>query len=743
MSIKISLLFNYYAIFNYNFMKNIFLNLLVFIIAIFFLSNISIASADDVNLIPNSNLETWTWWIPTDWAKGNWWKNISKFIYPTLWYNSRNAANITVSGFTNWDAKWFFNDVPVTAGQTYTFSDMYDATTNTSLTVRYKLSDWTYSYWYLGAAPKTVWFQKFTADFTAPANAVSATVFHVINSVWYLTIDDASLTLKQVLVTPPPVVEVPTPSTDWNLVLNSTLEAANWNIPTNWLKWTWWTNVSTFTYPVVWFNSNKASKIDVTSYTNWDAKWFFEEVPVSGWKIYTFTDMYTSNVNTYITARFKLWDGTYKYSYLWMAPSSTWWKEFSSDITIPLNTVTLTVFHVINSVWSLTIDNVSVKEKVIVVPTPNTDWNLVLNSNLETWNDTSPLYWSKWGWWNNVSNYSYSTNWYNNSKSAKVDVTSYTDWDSKWFFDEVAVVSWKTYEFSDMYDSNVATSITARYTLTNGSYQYAYIWSVPSNIWWKKYTTKITIPQNVVWLTVFHVISTVWYLNIDDVKLTPAPDDIFTEGMITFSFDDGYKNIYDRAIPILDAAGIKSTQAIFTDSYNYVGYMSKEQIKSLYDNWHEIASHTITHANLNQITLSWARNEIIESKADLAEYWINASTFVYPYWEYNDTTIEILKEAWYIWARSVTRWYNRPSTDRFQLMDQELTSVVTFDTVKWYIDTAIAEKKWLILEMHDQWDNLWFYSNTTELLQQIVDYVKSKNMKTVTLGEWISKLNNN
>ncbi len=721
-------------------MKNKFLYFLVFIFGIFFVSSFSITNAADTNMIQNANLETWTGWLPTNWSKGNWWKNISKFIYPTMWYNSRNAANITVSWYTNWDAKWFFDDVAVVWGKSYTFTDMYDATTNTSLTVRYKLSDGSYTYWYLGIAPKTTWFQKFTADFTAPANAVSATVFHVINSVWYLTIDDASLTDKIIVVTPPPVVEVPTPSTDWNLVLNSTLEAANWAVPTNWSKWGWGTNSATFTYPTTWYNSVKAAKIDVTSYTNWDAKWFFDEVSVSWGKNYTFTDMYNSNTDTNITVRFKLGDGTYKYSYLWLAPSAAWWQEFTSDFTVPLNAVSITVFHVINSVGTLSIDNVSVKEKVVVIPTPSTDWNLVLNSNMETANGTSPKYWTKWGWGNNVSTYTYSTSWYNNTKSAKVDVTSYTDWDSKWFFDEVTVVAWKTYEFSDMYDSNVATSITARYTLTDGSYQYAYIWSVPSNIWWKKYTTNITIPQNVIWLTVFHVINTIWYLNIDDVKVIPAPDDIFTEWMITFSFDDGYKNIYDRAMPILNAAGIKSTQAIITNTYDYPDYMTKAQIKSVYDNGHEIASHTVSHANLNLLTLTWAKEEIEQSKADLASYWVNASTFVYPYWEYNDSTIDILKQAWYVWARSVNRWYNAPSTDRFQLMDQEVTSDVTFATIKWYIDTAIADKKWLILELHDQWDNLWFYSNTTTLLQQVVDYVKSKNMKSVTLGEWITKL---
>ncbi|MDP2091058.1 MAG: polysaccharide deacetylase family protein [Candidatus Gracilibacteria bacterium] len=725
-------------------MKNIFLYFILFLIGILFLGNISLVSASGTNMILNSNLESGTAGLPTDWYKGNWGKNISKFVYPAPGYNSNSAANIVVSGYTNGDAKWFFNEVAITGGQTYTFSDMYDSNIVTSVTARYKLSDGTYSYGYLGSAPKTTGFQKFTADFTAPANVVSVTVFHVINSVGYLTIDDASLTDKIVVVTPPPVVEEPTPSTDGNLVLNSTLEASNGSVPTNWSKGGWGTNVSTYTYPTTGYNSAKAAKIDVTSYTNGDAKWFFDEVAVTPGKTYTFSDMYSSSTDTYVTVRYKMLDGSYTYGYLGYAGKNTGWQEFSSDLIVPANTVSLTVFHVINSIGYLVIDNVSIKEKVIVItpPTPpSTDGNLVLNNNLETANGNSPKYWNKGGWGNNVSTYSYPALGYNSSKSAKVEITSYTNGDAKWFFDDIIVTAGKTYTFSDMYDSNVATSITARYKLTDGSYTYAYIGSVPKSTGWRKYTTNITIPQNVIGLTVFHVINTVGYLNIDDVSLVLAPDDIFTEGMITFTFDDGFKNIYDRAIPILDAAGIKSTQAIFTASYNYVGYMSKAQIKELYDNGHEIASHSVTHSDLNQITLSGARDEIINSKADLAAYGIDAKTFVYPYGEYNDTTIDILQEAGYIGARSVTRGYNTPSSDRFQLKDQEITTDTTFEMVKGYIDTALAEKKWLILELHDQGDNLGFYSNTPALLQQIVDYVKLKNMKTVTLGEGISKMN--
>lgn len=717
-------------------MKNIFImQIIIFLLWLFCLFNPSLAFSNNSNLILNSTLETWSWWFPSNWSMGWWWKNISKFTYPTAGYNSISAAKITVAWYTNWDAKWSFDDVAVTSWETYTFSDMYNSDVDTSLTVRYKLSNWTYSYWYLWIAPKGTWWQNFTTDITVPLNVVSLTVFHVINKVWNLTIDDASLAVRVVVT---PIIEVPLPNTDWNLVLNSTLEASSWSIPTNWSKGWWGTNISTYTYPTAWYNSTKSARIDVTSYTNWDAKWFFDEVPVTWGKNYTFSDMYSSNVDTSLTVRYKLTDWTYSYGYLGLATKNTWWEAFSVDITIPLNAVSLTVFHVINSVWFLSIDNASLIVKVVVVPAPNTDWNLVLNPSLETSNWSVPTNWLK-GWWGtNVSKYTYPTTWYNTAKSAKIDVTSYTNWDSKWYFDDVAVSGGKTYTFTDMYNSDVNTTVTARYKLIDWTYSYAYVADVPKSTLWQKFSTSITVPLNAVSLTIFHVINSVWYLTIDDASVTLTKDDIFTEWMVTFTFDDGYKNVYDKAIPVLDKAGIKSTQAIVTNTYDFPDFMTKANIKALYDNWHEIASHTVSHAHL---TLSWAREEIFQSKADLASYWVNASTFVYPYGEYDASTIALLKEAWYVWARSVEEWFNVPSSDKFQLKDLHIESNITWDTIKANIDIAISEKKWLILEMHEQGDNLWQYSNTVALLQQIVDYVKLKNVKTVTLGEWISKMN--
>ena len=64
-------------------------------------------------------------------------------------------------------------------------------------------------------------------------------------------------------------------------------------------------------------------------------------------------------------------------------------------------------------------------------------------------------------------------------------MSEYTSGDAKWFFDDVSVQSNGVYTFSNSYNSNVPTSVVARFIKGDGSEQYATIAQLPSsdNTW--------------------------------------------------------------------------------------------------------------------------------------------------------------------------------------------------------------------------------------------------------------------
>jgi len=85
---------------------------------------------------------------------------------------------------------------------------------------------------------------------------------------------------------------------------------------------------------------------------------------------------------------------------------------------------------------------------------------------------------------------------------------------------------------------------------------------------------------------------------------------------VSLTFDDGYSSNY-QASKILDKFDIKGTFFIKTSKIGNKGYLSKEQIKEINNNKHEIGSHTVNHLNLTTLNDKKLKKELIESKKTL------------------------------------------------------------------------------------------------------------------------------
>jgi peptidoglycan/xylan/chitin deacetylase (PgdA/CDA1 family) len=101
--------------------------------------------------------------------------------------------------------------------------------------------------------------------------------------------------------------------------------------------------------------------------------------------------------------------------------------------------------------------------------------------------------------------------------------------------------------------------------------------------------------------------------------------------VVFLTFDDGYKSQYSNAKPILDKYGFKATFSIVC---NYVGRdnrMTWEEIKSLQQEGHDIASHTMNHYDLSKLPPQEIEYEVSESKQCLLDQGINPKSFTYPF----------------------------------------------------------------------------------------------------------------
>src|SRR5258706_6437730 len=154
-------------------------------------------------------------------------------------------------------------------------------------------------------------------------------------------------------------------SAETNFVPNPTLETPSPNpaFPQSWLKGGSGTDARILTYPVAVHNSARAAKTEITSYTSGDAKWYFTSAAASSGQQYIFSDYSISNTTSYVTMRYLLQDGTYKYQDVMLnIPSHSSWTQYSNGFTVPTYAsavASMTVFHLIKSVGFLTVDDYS------------------------------------------------------------------------------------------------------------------------------------------------------------------------------------------------------------------------------------------------------------------------------------------------------------------------------------------------------------------------------------------------
>ncbi len=83
------------------------------------------------------------------------------------------------------------------------------------------------------------------------------------------------------------------------------------------------------------------------------------------------------------------------------------------------------------------------------------------------------------------------------------------------------------------------------------------------------------------------------------------------------TFDDGYADAYSEALPVLRRLGIPATVFIIVARVNEPGFMSWEQLKVLRSAGWEVASHTVSHAELTDLSPTGLERELLGAKETL------------------------------------------------------------------------------------------------------------------------------
>ena len=150
---------------------------------------------------------------------------------------------------------------------------------------------------------------------------------------------------------------------------------------------------------------------------------------------------------------------------------------------------------------------------------------------------------------------------------------------------------------------------------------------------------------------------------------------------VIITFDDGYKNNYTEAFPILKKYGFRAVFYVVSGALGEknlwhnpeteapLEMMSADEIKEMAAAGMEIGGHTVSHKNLLCAEAAEAEREIFENKEELEKLTGEKMlSFSYPYGGFNETVKEAVKKAGYLYAVIIKQGKNPfPFSDNFAL----------------------------------------------------------------------------
>jgi peptidoglycan/xylan/chitin deacetylase (PgdA/CDA1 family) len=146
--------------------------------------------------------------------------------------------------------------------------------------------------------------------------------------------------------------------------------------------------------------------------------------------------------------------------------------------------------------------------------------------------------------------------------------------------------------------------------------------------------------------------------------------------VVGITLDDGYQSNALQALPILKSHGFSATCYLVSGRLGQhnewdaalgiaqAALMSVEEMRTWVDAGMEVGSHTCSHANLKQLSLAEASNELHQSKSDLENLLQKSVTqFCYPYGHFSPEHEVLVSQAGYVAATTTYRG-RACSTDR-------------------------------------------------------------------------------
>lgn len=180
-------------------------------------------------------------------------------------------------------------------------------------------------------------------------------------------------------------------------------------------------------------------------------------------------------------------------------------------------------------------------------------------------------------------------------------------------------------------------------------------------------------------------------ITFDDLEAAWSNVKTLPEKPIILTFDNGYRDFYETAFPLLKKYKMKATSYVITGFIGKDQYVTAAQIKEMdMSGLITIASKTVNHADLFQQKRIGMQYEMRQSKKTLEELVGHEIKYLsYPLGRYNKVIREETERAGYRNATLTDLGYDHPEKDRYTMTRVRIPGQASIEKFKKLINQEV------------------------------------------------------
>jgi peptidoglycan/xylan/chitin deacetylase (PgdA/CDA1 family) len=450
---------------------------------------------------------------------------------------------------------------------------------------------------------------------------------------------------------------------------------------------------------------DQALKLDITRYASGDVTLTSPRVEVEPGETYLFKAFTTSDADFTLLARRYHTDGSTTLEQLPNQLERPGESPFTvSDAFDSADTVTAVeyVFR-LASKGTITVEGAYLEaaDDVRLPPAATTAPNLVPNPELTGPQPGAPESWVPYT--SGVSTVESGRGEDEDGSFLWTSVANYQDGEAKWQYQPVPVTPDRYFEFGATYQSEREVDVVAEFELTDGGRAFHHLATVPPAGEWTTIKENLQVPEGAktaMITLVSHGDGTTGVRDYSLIDVTKAGPLRWDQPMVSITFDDGWQSVHDRALPLLNKHGYRSTQYVNASTLETPNFMTAAEVRQMHEAGHEIAAHSYEHVDLTSIGADRLNEEMRQSAEMLAAAGFDTNDLAPPYGR-SDPQVDWYASKYFDLVRGTEQGLN--TRQNLEPRDLEVF-YVTDETTPDELAAALAETSrangWLILVYH-------------------------------------------